>query len=103
EGERPGRCGREHVARLQHVTVRGRIADREIEVAQDSQTRQQGRRQAREIPPGSGQQHRPADDREQSREEAEDALVLPASTPDPEVVPPTLAVRPRNRFSYEVR
>src|SRR3954470_14880132 len=70
EGEGPGRCGREHVARLQHVAVRGGIADREVEVAQQAEARQQRHGEPRRRTQGAAEQEQPAGDGKQRREQA---------------------------------
>src|SRR4051794_30198773 len=103
EGEGPGRCGREHVARLQHVAVRGGIADREVEVAQQAEARQQRHGEPRRRTQGAAEQQQPAGDRKQRREQAEEALALAAAAPDAEENAPDVAVPRRDRPVQKVR
>src|SRR5439155_25049135 len=91
------------VAGLQNISVGSRVADREIEVAEQPQPGQEGDREPRRRPQRAREQEKPAGDGEQRRQQAEEALALAAPAPDTEVVAPDVAVRGRDRLVDEVR
>src|SRR5438094_8092663 len=117
ERQRPGGRGREHVAGLEDVAVGRGIADREIQVAQEAESRQQRYRQERRrsTPDARRQQGDPACEGEQGWKETELALLpqlvvltrsgsvgrVPAE--DAKIVAPEIAIGRRQCLVDEVR